>query len=108
MWKIELTQQQNPEAKKLRTTTIGSKEDWYKGSLEYWNDQPATVDGVLGGYGDVHDQDSVTSAEMLQEFKEQISGWRTAIDLGAGIGRISKTTLLPRFAEVDLVEPAEI
>ncbi len=36
----------------------GLKQEWYKGSLQYWNEQPATVDGVLGGYGIVHDVDS--------------------------------------------------
>lgn len=89
-------------------STIGTKQDWYSGSLQYWNEQPTTVDGVLGGYGVVHDVDSETSAQMLQDFKDKISGFRTAIDMGAGIGRISKTTLLPKFQEVDLVEPAEI
>lgn len=62
----------------------------------------------MGGYGSVHDVDSVTSLKMLEEFKDEISGFNSAVDLGAGIGRISKTTLLPRFKEVDLVEPAKI
>ena len=43
---------------------------------------------------------------MLSEFSEQISGFDTAIDLGAGIGRVSKTTLLKHFSKVDLVEPS--
>lgn len=91
-----------------RLKTVGTKQDWYSGSVRYWNEQPATVDGVLGGYGVVHDVDSDTSAAMIDEFKDRISGFMSAIDLGAGIGRISKTTLIPRFKEVDLVEPAEI
>ena len=45
---------------------------------------------------------------MIEDFKDKISGFNTAIDLGAGIGRIAKATLIPRFSEVDLVEPAEI
>jgi AdoMet dependent proline di-methyltransferase len=45
---------------------------------------------------------------MIDDFKDRISGFNTAIDMGAGIGRISKATLIPRFKEVDLVEPAEI
>ena len=109
MWKIEL----DPEiAKDYKHPSglkpIGTKQDWYTGSLQYWNEQPATVDGVLGGYGEVHDVDSVTSAKMLEDYRDQISGFESAVDLGAGIGRISKTTLLPRFKQVDLVEPAEI
>jgi hypothetical protein len=45
---------------------------------------------------------------MITDFSDRISGFKTAVDMGAGIGRIAKTTLVPRFTEVDLVEPAEI
>ena len=76
---------------------IGTKQDWYSGSVKYWNDQPATVDGVLGGYGVVHPIDSDTSAGMIRDFSDRISGFRTAVDMGAGIGRIAKTTLVPKF-----------
>ena len=56
----------------------------------------------------MHQIDSDTSAKMISDFSDRISGFKTAVDMGAGIGRIAKTTLIPRFAEVDLVEPAEI
>ena len=64
------------------------------------------MDGVTGGYEQVHSVDSETSAQMLQSFKDKISGWDDALDLGAGIGRVTKATLLPHFRNVDLVEPA--
>ena len=64
------------------------------------------MNGVLGGYEIVHQVDSETSSKMIEEFADRISGFETAIDMGAGIGRIAKTTLVPRFKEVDLVEPA--
>ena len=35
-----------------------------------------------------------------------ISGFDLAIDMGAGIGRIAKSVLLPNFRQVDIVEPA--
>ena len=111
MWATEL----NPDFAKVeeelkgeKAPRIGTKQDWYSGSVKYWNEQPATVDGVLGGYGIVHETDSDTSAKMITDFSDRISGFKTAVDMGAGIGRIAKTTLVPRFAEVDLVEPAEI
>ena len=90
------------------TPPIGTRQQWYDGSVNYWNQQPATVDGVLGGYGKVHECDSDTSRKMIEDFKDRISGFRTAVDMGAGIGRIAKVTLLPKFSEVDLVEPAEV
>ena len=86
---------------------IGNKENWYAGSVEYWNSQPTTVDGVLGGYGAIHEAESDTSAIMIEETRPYISGFEQALDCGAGIGRITKTTLLPAgFKAVDLLEPA--
>ena len=87
---------------------VGNKENWYSGSVEYWNNQPATVDGVLGGYGKIHETDSDTSKIMIEEARPLLSGFDQALDCGAGIGRIAKTTLLPVFKEVDLLEPAPI
>jgi hypothetical protein len=55
----------------------------------------------------VHEVDIETSHQVLNDFSNQISGWNSAIDMGAGIGRIAKKLLVPRFTEVDLLEPAE-
>ena len=88
---------------------IGNKENWYTGSKDYWNSQPTTVDGVLGGYGVIHETDSDTSAIMIEGTRSFISGFDQALDCGAGIGRITKTTLLPAgFKAVDLLEPAPL
>ena len=87
---------------------VGNKENWYAGSVEYWNNQPATVDSVLGGYGKIHETDSDTSRCMIEEARPYISGFDQALDCGAGIGRIAKTTLLPVFKAVDLLEPAPV
>ena len=43
---------------------------------------------------------------MLDDFKDKISGFDSALDCGAGIGRITKQTLLKNFTHVDLLEPA--
>ena len=45
---------------------------------------------------------------MIQEAEPYIAGYDYALDCGAGIGRIAKQTLLPRFDNVDLLEPASI
>ena len=83
-----------------------SDDQWYSGGVEYWNKQPATIDGVLGGFEQVHEIDSEISQQMIEMFKDRISGFTNAIDCGAGMGRITKTTLLKRFKHVDLLEPA--
>ena len=85
---------------------VGNKENWYAGSVDYWNNQPTTIDGVLGGYGEIHETDSDTSRIMIEDARPIISGFDQALDCGAGIGRITKTTLLPVFNAVDLLEPA--
>ena len=83
------------------------KKIWYSKSLEYWEEQPTTINGVLGGFSEVHPIDSITSMAMIEKFKDRISGFQNAIDCGAGIGRISKETLLNRFKNVDLLEPVD-
>jgi len=49
--------------------TAGDKATWYKGSVDYWDAQPATVDGVLGGYESIHEVESDTSRTMIETFK---------------------------------------
>ena len=86
----------------------GDKENnWYKKSVKYWNEQATTIDGVLGGYGIVHENDSVTSVKMIKDSAQFISGYDQALDCGAGIGRITRKVLLPLFKNCDLLEPAE-
>ena len=70
---------------------------WYSEGLNYWNKQPTTINGVLVGFGQVHKTDSITSMAMIEKFKDRISGFQNAIDCGAGIGRITKETLLKCF-----------
>lgn len=67
--------------------------------------QEASINGVLGGYGKVHPVDSDTSCSFLDSFKEKI-GHQRALDCGAGIGRVTKSVLLERFEKIDLVEPS--
>ena len=86
---------------------IGSKEQWYKGAVDYWDVQDATYGGVLGGYEEVHIVDSDTSRNMIMGQKDNISGFDSALDCGAGIGRIAKETLKPMFNEVDILEPSK-
>ena len=35
--------------------------------VQYWDKQPTTIDGVLGGYQDVHTSDIKTSVEMIRK-----------------------------------------
>ena len=35
----------------VKVGRVGDKVNWYKVGTEYWDKQPATIDGVCGGYG---------------------------------------------------------
>ena len=61
------------------------------------------MNGVLGGYADVHQVDMIDSCIFLnREFAERPK--TTAVDCGAGIGRVTKAVLSRFFAKIDLVE----
>ena len=66
------------------------------------NKTAATLQGVLGGFAHVSPLDITESKAFLDELK--VSKGRS-VDLGAGIGRITKDLLIPYgFKQVDLVE----
>ncbi|KAJ8100376.1 alpha-N-methyltransferase NTM1 [Lipomyces tetrasporus] len=87
----------------------------YTDAIEYWTGVPATVDGVLGGFGhttlpktDV--KGSITFIKRISrlypEFEE--SGKKLGArgcDVGAGIGRVTRDVLSKFCSKVDLVEP---
>ncbi|XP_017784333.1 PREDICTED: N-terminal Xaa-Pro-Lys N-methyltransferase 1 [Nicrophorus vespilloides] len=81
-------------------------EEFYTKAKEYWAEIPATVDGMLGGYGHVSQTDIQGSRHFLKTvFQGSDSpGTETALDCGAGIGRITKHLLSTIFMKVDLVE----
>jgi protein N-terminal methyltransferase len=61
---------------------------------------------VLGGYGKLTPVDTIGSNEFLDKLKIIYPKFQfgTAADCGAGIGRVTKYLLLPRFKFVDLIE----
>jgi len=95
--------------------------------LKYWENTPATLDGVLGGFGSgtLPRIDSLGSRQFLQylllylctvpsplrpldprAFKDP--SYRTrALDVGAGVGRVTSDVLLHMFDDVVILEPVE-
>ena len=96
------------EESKGAAASTGTKGAWYQGSVQYWDNQPATIDGVLGGYEAIHETESDTSIQMINQFKHLLPSMGSALDCGAGIGRITKRVLKPLFSQVDLVEPSSV
>ncbi|KAG2469727.1 N-terminal Xaa-Pro-Lys N-methyltransferase 1 [Polypterus senegalus] len=80
---------------------------FYSKAEMYWKEIPPTVDGMLGGYGDISNVDITGSKKFLQKFLGEgagKTGTSCALDCGAGIGRITKRLLLPLFQMVDMVD----
>ena len=80
--------------------------EWYEKGKAYWASTAATNDGVLGGYGAVHSADIEGSLRFLKPLWPLKSAPREtcALDVGAGIGRVSGALLLQLCSSVDLIE----
>lgn len=83
----------------------------YDDALEYWESIPATVDGVLGGFGDatvVPSRDIAQSMKFIRKLSSRIKPEadeeKYGLELGAGIGRVTKNLLSKICTKVDLVE----
>ncbi|TXT10659.1 hypothetical protein VHUM_02164 [Vanrija humicola] len=97
--------------------------DFAKG-VKYWDAIEASVDGVLGGFGHgpVPHIDQLSSRLFLLSLLPQLHTFDspltpnppprpayrlTALDVGAGIGRVTNKVLLPLFDDVVLAEPVK-
>lgn len=79
---------------------------FYTDAVKYWDKIPATVDGMLGGFGFTSQTDIQGSKAFLNGlFKLTNPPQNThCLDCGAGIGRVTKNLLVNYFKKVDLVE----
>lgn len=80
----------------------GPEPEFYNKAQKYWAEVPATVNGMLGGLGYISAIDIQGSNVFLREIR--VPGTKLALDCGAGIGRVTRSLLIPRFCRVDLVE----
>ncbi|GAB0498296.1 hypothetical protein MMPV_009637 [Pyropia vietnamensis] len=94
-----------PLAPAPTVTTAPAPSAWYARSRDYWERQPPTVNGMLGGLGHLSPADVADSHRFLDSLGDRIDSSGVALDVGAGIGRVSAAVLAPRFAAVDIVEP---
>ena len=73
------------------------RNEWYQRGVRYWEKTDATVDGVLGGFGYISQEDLKGSRQFLEQINVNTC---RAIDCGAGIGRCAKDLFLPMFDKV--------
>uniref|UniRef100_H2YRT9 Alpha N-terminal protein methyltransferase 1 n=1 Tax=Ciona savignyi TaxID=51511 RepID=H2YRT9_CIOSA len=86
---------------------VNNEDEFYEKADEYWKSIPATLNGMLGGYGRISQIDIHSSYNFLKRFLEGPKArlkTKRALDCGAGIGRVAKNLLLPIFKTVDLAE----
>ncbi|XP_071454674.1 N-terminal Xaa-Pro-Lys N-methyltransferase 1 isoform X2 [Hetaerina americana] len=79
---------------------------FYSKAAQYWAQIPPTIDGMLGGFGMISQTDIAGSEKFLKLIYKwpDPPGKQTALDCGAGIGRITRCLLQKHFEVVDLVE----
>lgn len=86
----------------------------YDDAIRYWLSVPASVGGVLGGFGEqtlVPTADIVGLGTFLRKLLTRMvcpEGFqKLTIDMGAGIGRITRDLLWKVSDTVDLLEPVQ-
>lgn len=126
VWRDCVVQQQQAAATAATATTPAATDTWYNKSEQYWKDQPADVNGMLGGFEFLHGDDIAESKAFLVAqmplLRERLRMRTTrasasaaaakttsdeplrALDVGAGIGRITKYLLTKLFDKVDLMD----
>jgi protein N-terminal methyltransferase len=109
MWETALADSSPPmDAGDTSVRKLSDKSRWYQKSSDYWNTQSATVEGMLGGLDKLSERD-LRMSESFLDLLQRRHGLRTGagcccVDVGAGIGRITRAILLPRFAVCDMLE----
>jgi len=91
--------------------------NWYSSSRAYWATQEPTVNGMLGGLGSLSELDLETSEAFIRQVNLDCEyrnkpRWTLdkndenthALDVGAGIGRITRGLLMKLFHKVDMLE----
>ena len=84
-----------------------SNQAFYEKQKAFWENQPATIDGDFGGgggYGKLHEIDTLYSKKVLSEYLDLLPGKNRAFDLGCGVGRNTKYILSDIFDKIDLAD----
>ena len=88
-------------------------DEWYQRQINHWEKRVVveglSYDTMVGGPGhadkDIRDS-AVFLAKHMSSMKDVNGGGFVALDVAAGLGRVTRELLLHHFAEVDLLEPS--
>ncbi|KAA8577594.1 hypothetical protein FQN60_000003 [Etheostoma spectabile] len=81
----------------------GEKQFYYR-AQQFYEDVPASEEGMLGDFMEIGNVDLEGSRQFLKRF---VAGTHCALDCGSGIGRVSKGVLLPVFEKMELADMME-
>uniref|UniRef100_A0A8C9AXA6 N-terminal Xaa-Pro-Lys N-methyltransferase 2 n=1 Tax=Prolemur simus TaxID=1328070 RepID=A0A8C9AXA6_PROSS len=93
----------------LTSQVINGEMQFYARAKLFYQEVPATEEGMMGNFIELSSPDIQASREFLKKFVGGSGGAGTdcALDCGSGIGRVSKHVLLPVFNSVELVDMME-
>ena len=82
-----------------------NKEAWYEITKKHWEQSEGSDNGMLGGNPQLHESDIKASISILDFYtKKNIIKTDSCLELGAGIGRVTKSLLKDYFTEIYIVE----
>ncbi|XP_004641917.1 alpha N-terminal protein methyltransferase 1B [Octodon degus] len=93
----------------LTSQVINGEMQFYARAKLFYQEVPATEEGMMGNFIELSNPDIQASQEFLRKFVggPGRAGTDCALDCGSGIGRVSKNVLLPVFDRVELVDMME-
>ncbi|XP_003785761.1 alpha N-terminal protein methyltransferase 1B [Otolemur garnettii] len=93
----------------LTSQVINGEMQFYARAKLFYQEVPATEEGMMGNFIELSSPDIQASQEFLRKFigGSGRAGTDCALDCGSGIGRVSKHVLLPVFNSVELVDMME-
>uniref|UniRef100_A0A8C7C6D8 N-terminal Xaa-Pro-Lys N-methyltransferase 1 n=1 Tax=Neovison vison TaxID=452646 RepID=A0A8C7C6D8_NEOVI len=93
----------------LTSQIINGEMQFYARAKLFYQEVPATEEGMMGNFIELSNPDIQASREFLRKFVggPGRAGTDCALDCGSGIGRVSKHVLLPVFSSVELVDMME-
>ncbi|KAK1164014.1 alpha N-terminal protein methyltransferase 1B-like [Acipenser oxyrinchus oxyrinchus] len=93
----------------LTSEVIDGEKQFYVRAQNFYQDVPATEEGMMGDFLELSEVDIEGSREFLKKFVggPGKAGTACALDCGCGIGRVSKNVLLPVFETVEMADMTE-
>ncbi|KAE9417745.1 hypothetical protein Angca_006110, partial [Angiostrongylus cantonensis] len=94
-------------ARNISKSDPADPEDVYRKAEEFWSNTSKDIDGMLGGFANLHIPDIKCSKAFIDKLRKKnlLVNTNRVADCGAGIGRVTRHLLLPIFKNVVMVEP---